>query len=95
MVIFKFIFNRFAWIFNCLRDENDRLSLSRSTYLAAFVIACLSWNAGLEITVFHFSFLLIQLAYILFKDRALALLDKLLNTVIAVKTGVVKKEDEI
>ena len=89
----KFIYDRFAWIINSLRDETNRLSLSRSTFLASFIIAAIRWSSGLEITAYHFSFLLIQLAYILFKDRALTLIDKVLNTITLVKTGAPPKDE--
>lgn len=76
------------WTITALTDEDKSgLSLSRSTYLAAFILALMVWANGNEITEYHFIFLLIQLGYILFKDRALKLLNKLLDALIVIRTG--------
>ncbi len=82
-----------TWIITALKDEDkEGLSLSRTTYLAAFILAMYIWAESNEIKEYHFTFLLIQLGYILFKDRALKLLNKFMDSLVTLRTG---KKNEI
>lgn len=73
------------WIFNSLSDDNKgSMSLVRLTYLIGFIVALNIWKAGHEIPQNFYYFLLILVTYLLFKYKALDIVQSIIN-IISVK----------
>jgi hypothetical protein len=83
---FSLIKNSFNWILKSVADlERGGLSLSRITFILSILSAHYLWFYAIEITYYHFVFIMVNLSYILFKDKALSLLSKIMDTVALVK----------
>lgn len=84
--IYNFIKRLIVWVAMSITDtERGGLSLSRALFVISVAFAQVSWHVGKEIPHFQFYFILINLSYILFKDRSLAILNKVMDTIAAVR----------
>ena len=84
--LYNFVKRIVVWFAKSITDtERGGLSLSRALFLISVAFAQVSWHAGKEIPHFQFYFILINLSYILFKDRSLAILNKVMDTVAIVR----------
>lgn len=80
--------NLIKWIFRALEDDQKgSLSLSRVTYLVAFIFAILLWKDVKEVTQYHYYFILINLSYLLFKYKGLDIITKIIDIVAQSKKG--------
>lgn len=86
--IYKFFSGIIGWIFCCVVDENKRgLSLSRLVFLVTVIAAHYNWTyLQKDIPTYQFYFIIINLSYILFKERALTIVSKIMDTVAIVKS---------
>lgn len=86
--IYKFFSGIINWIFCCVVDENKKgLSLSRLIFLVTVIAAHYNWTyLQKDIPTYQFYFIIINLSYILFKDRALTIVSKIMDTVAVVKS---------
>lgn len=84
--IYNFIKRLIVWVAMSVTDtERGGLSLSRALFVISVAFAQVSWHVGKEIPHFQFYFILINLSYILFKDRSLAILNKIMDTIAIVR----------
>lgn len=83
------IYKMLSWLLAIVSDENKKgLSLSRVLFILTVLAAHYNWTVlQKEIPTYQFSFIIINLSYILFKDRSITLLNKVMDTVVAVKTA--------
>jgi uncharacterized protein YqhQ len=80
--------NLIKWIFRALEDDQKgALSLSRVTYLVAFIFAILLWKDVKEVTQYHYYFILINLSYLLFKYKGLDIITKIIDIISQSKKG--------
>ena len=77
-----------AWLLACVTDENKKgLSLSRVLFILSVLTAHYNWTyLEKEIPTYQFSFIVINLMYILFKDRSLTILSKVMDSLVAMKS---------
>ena len=87
--LWNYIINKAKWFTTCITDtEREGLSLSRLLFVICVGFAQYAWFFGKEIPHFQFYFILINLSYILFKDRSLAIINKIMDTIAIVRGGV-------
>ena len=80
--------NLIKWFFRSLEDDQKgSLSLSRVTYLVAFIFAILLWKDVKEVTQYHYYFILINLSYLLFKYKGLDIITKIIDIIAQSKKG--------
>lgn len=80
--------NLIKWIFRALEDDQKgAMSLSRVTYLVAFIFAILLWKDVKEVTQYHYYFILINLSYLLFKYKGLDIITKIIDIISQSKKG--------
>lgn len=88
------------WIAGAFADENrGNLSLSRLTFFGSVLAAQYSWTwMDREIPTYQFYFIVINLLYILFKDRSLALVEQIVSifskSPIVINKNVTKDEEK-
>lgn len=77
-----------AWFLAIVTDENKKgLSLSRVLFIISVLAAHYNWTyLEKEIPTYQFSFIVINLMYILFKDRSLTILSKVMDSLVAIKS---------
>ena len=84
--IYEFIKRIVIWFAISITDtERDGLSLSRVIFIITMGFAQYAWFLGREIPAFQFYFILINLSYILFTDRTLDILSKVVDMILAFK----------
>ena len=92
--IYNFIKSILEWFLKSIKDtERGGLSLSRITFILSVLSAHYLWFYAIEITYYHFVFIMANLSYILFKDKSLQFLNKIMDTISLVK-GVKPKDPE-
>ena len=80
--------NVIKWFANAfVESRNNRLSLSRVMFFISTMLANVMWFLQIPVTLYHFAFITISLLYILFKDKAIGIIEKAIDAIVAIRTG--------
>lgn len=86
--------NIIKWFSNAfVESRNDRLSLSRVVFFISAMLANVMWFLQIPVTPYHFAFITIILLYILFKDKAIGIIEKGIDAIVAIRTGKSNQSD--
>jgi hypothetical protein len=68
-------------------DDKGAAALNRLVFIASIVPALYLWWTGKDIQPYHFFWLMINVGYVLSKDRVFSLIDKFLDAFARIRLG--------